>query len=243
MSVALNVALSSHIRYQKHLEVVTNNLANMGSVGFQADMAIDAPFNTKGDKPSPTVSYVADFATIRDLRQGKAQPTNNPLHLMIKGPGYFAYQTPKGIAYSRAGALLQDNQGQLVDAQGNPLLNAGNGPITLPLNPGSIQISTDGTLSVQGNIIDRVGVFNLANEYDVQRDEGTYLYTKGAAIPSETYHVTQGVLEGSNVDPIKATVDLVQIQRLYMANQRAIDQELERQRGAVNSLLSFAAAA
>jgi len=93
------------------------------------------------------LSYVNDRATFHDFSQGAAEPTKNPLDVAIDGGGFFVVQTPAGERYTRDGSFQINNQGQLVNASGYPVLGGG-GPIVFQQTDKQITIASDGNVTV-----------------------------------------------------------------------------------------------
>ncbi|MFD0390308.1 hypothetical protein ACFQ4K_24895 [Tistrella bauzanensis] len=84
---------------------------------------------------------------VRNLAQGRPIETGAPLDVMIDGDGYFQVETPFGPRYTRNGKFSTDADGRLITTTGDPVMAAGGGTITVPLNQGPIQVGTDGTVA------------------------------------------------------------------------------------------------
>ena len=119
MENALLVGLSREATLERHLDVVSNNLANVNTVGFKADQMMFEEYLNSGaheDNFNPQdrrVSYVQDRGTFRDYRQGASQQTSNPLDVAISGSGFLVVQAAGGERYTRDGNMHLNNTGQL----------------------------------------------------------------------------------------------------------------------------------
>lgn len=202
---------------EQALELVAHNLANLSTTGYRAQqttfrslLAGDADVSA-----SPLNVAVNDFGVLSgsrlDLTSGSLVPTGNPMDAAIAGKGFFAVQSANQILYTRDGSFHLTSEGQLVTSEGNAVLGQ-QGPITLP--NGSVTISSDGTISVNGNVIDKINLAEFPPGTNLTAvGDATYSAPEGAAIPAVESTVRQGMLEGSNVGAIEGVVQLITVQR------------------------------
>src|SRR5512140_3908651 len=156
---SLMIAKTGLDAQQTQLDVVSNNLANVGTSGFKRSRAVfeDLLYQTlrqPGAQSSQQTQLpsglqigtgVHPVATVKIFTQGNLQQTGNPLDVAIQGNGFFSVLQPDGTtAYTRDGSFQSDAQGQLVTSSGFPVQPA----ITIPPNTLSITIARDGTVSV-----------------------------------------------------------------------------------------------
>jgi len=214
------------------LEMMSNNLANAqttgyraGSTTFQSLLAARTP-----DSLPPLNRAVNDFGVLGnslvDLSPGSLEHTGGPLDLAVEGKGFFVVQTgtdgtgTANVLYTRNGGFRVSAQGQLVTAEGNPVLGD-QGPMRLP--SGNVVIAPDGTVSVNGFNAGKIRVaeFSLGTQL---KAEGNSYYSApaGSAQAGRTSVVRQGLLESSNVNTVTAAVDLVAVQREAEMLQRAL---------------------
>lgn len=234
MSLTLDVALSMQIGLQKQVDVLTNNISKMKEPGGQEDMVIFSEFLS----PDGKTSYMDPYATVRNKSQGSLQPTGNPNHAALVGEGYFGLQTPDGPRYTRNGAFMLDQEGRLIDLEGNAIMSQDGGDVLIPADAGPYSILQDGSISTAQGILGRIGVFTFDNDYELFHSSNGHLETEQAPNPAEETRVMGGHLEASNVDGIKTTSALVEANRLYSANQAFIEAELARQDTANQALLT-----
>ena len=242
---ALYTAASGMSAEQLNLDTIANNLSNSGTVGFRSkrlqfqDMIYQNLITPGAAQSAQTVSAglqvglgtrSTESETI--LTQGGLNQTNNPLDLAIQGNGFFQVQLPDGsIAYSRAGNFQLNNQGQMVDVNGNMLLPA----ITLPSNATSVTITQYGvvnaTLPGQANP-SQLGQIQLATFTNPGglNNVGSNLFqatlSSGQAVLGNPGDSTglgtlqQGYLENSNVDVVQEFVAMIMAQRAYESNAK-----------------------
>jgi len=241
---------------QMQMDVVANNLANVSTNGFKRGRAVfeDLLYQTlrqPGAQSSqqtqlPTGLQIGTgarpVATERLFTQGNLQQTGNDHDVAIQGNGFFQVLLPDGTtAYTRDGSFHSDSQGQLVTASGFPVQPN----ITIPPNALSLTIGKDGTVSVKvpGSATPvQVGTMQLAtfvNAAGLQAmGENLYLQTASSGTPSTntpgsngTGMLNQGYVETSNVNVVEELVNMIQTQRAYEINSKAIqtsDQMLQK---------------
>jgi len=246
-------------------EILANNLANASAGAFRQDRIAfhralggllpdasgdgTAPAEAQGgagataaglaggaDVAAEAVSSAAPTVTARlDLGPGPLETTGGRLHLAVNGPGFFAVQGPEGELYTRDGSLRLGPDGDMLHRSGYPLLTEG-GALRVP--PGSeFTVAADGTVFLDGSPAGKLRLVALPDVAGL-RHAGQGLLS--SAVPGEadaSSQVIQGALEGSNVDPVLAMVDMVALLREFEANQRS----LLVQDGSLGRLISWAA--
>lgn len=221
MTTTLEIALSKQIALQNALNVTTFNIASQATAGFQGENLLFQEYLSNDS------SYVSDIATVRDTRPGSAIITHDPYHMIISGNGYFAVQTEEGIKYTRAGVFTANENGDLVTPLGHQVLDRDGSPINIPAGSKGIDLASDGTLSNEQGVIARVGVYQFDEEQEMHYDNNGYLETDQTPGELSDYTVKQGMYEGSNVNSIAATTELVQILQAFQQNQKAIEEQLK----------------
>src|SRR5512141_391294 len=241
---------------QTQLDVIANNLANVGTNGFKRSRAVfeDLLYQTMrqpGAQSSQQTQLptglqlgtgVRPVASERIFTQGNLQQSGNSLDVAINGQGFFQVQMPDGTtAYSRDGSFHLDSQGQLVTSGGYALQPA----ITIPANAQNITIGRDGTVTVTQPgqaAATQVGSLQLANFLNPAglQGQGENLYIETASSGAPTTNapganglgtVQQGYIETSNVNVVEELVNMIQTQRAYEINSKAVqtsDQMLQR---------------
>jgi len=237
-------ALSGAVAQQRALDVVANNVANTGTVGFRGDTLAfrEAVSRAQGGPVPSGVRYVSVSREATDTRDGPLIQTDNPLDVALSGDGMFAVQTDAGVRYTRAGSFRLDPDGTLRTSNGDALLAAEppdpeHPEIRVP--PGSVDVSVgaDGTLRVGENDVARMRIERFAP--NALTKQGLTLYDAGSAQgePATDTRVLSGYLEGANVSPIGGMNELITASRSFEAFQRVIqafrqiDERAARDRG------------
>jgi flagellar basal-body rod protein FlgG len=241
---------------QTQLDVTSHNLANVATNGFKKSHAVfeDLMYQSlrqtgasNGEQAQlPTGLQVGlgvrTVATSRQFSQGTLQQTSNPLDVAIKGNGFFQVQMPDGsTGYTRDGAFQVSSTGQMVTNNGQQVLPG----VTIPANAQSITVGADGTVSVTvpGQAApQQVGQLTLANFVNPAglepRGQNLYTETASSGTPNVsapgadgTGNLAQGFVESSNVNVVEELIGMIQTQRAYELNSKAIstsDQMLQR---------------
>jgi flagellar basal body rod protein FlgG len=199
------------------LDMLANNLANVGTSGFKSDRE----FYNLYDEALPLVqSLWTDFS------QGSLTPTGNPLNVALSGKGLFALNAPAGIVYTRNGDFRISKTNQLETPEGYTIRNVQDQgrPITVdPLQP--VDIFKDGTVSQGGQNVGLIEVSALDVPNTLSK-LGKGYYTpldKTAPTPlAQNVELRQGQLEQSNVDPADAGVRLINVMRQFEMMQKAM---------------------
>ncbi len=241
---------------QMQLDVISNNLANVSTTGFKRAHAVfedlmyqnlrQVGSNSSEQSQLPTGLQVGlgvrTVATSRSFAQGNVQQSSNNLDVAIQGNGFFQVTMPDGtLGYTRDGSFQIDAQGRMVTATGLPIANG----ITIPANAKSVSISADGTVTatVPGNVAPQpIGTIALASFINPAglEPKGQNLYSETAASGQPNTgtpganglgSLMQGFLETSNVNVVQELVSMIQTQRAYEMNSKAIqtsDQMLQK---------------
>jgi flagellar basal-body rod protein FlgG len=247
MDASLWVAKTGLDAQQTRMNVISNNLANVNTTGFKRDRAVFEDLlyqnikqpggQTTNNTQSPTGfmlgTGVKINATEKLHMQGNMVNSQAPLDVAITGDGYFQIQMPDGTtSYSRDGNFKISSTGQMVTSQGFPLIPA----ITIPNNAASLTIGRDGTVSaelVAGGGAQNIGQIQIArfvnpsglkpignNLYDSSQASGQAQILQPGLNGAGT--LNQGSLEASNVNVVEEMVNMIETQRAYEINSKAI---------------------
>ncbi len=200
------------------LDLVAHNLSNLATTGYRGEQTTFRSLMAGSGAVSANYlnAAVNNFGVLSgsrlDLSSGSLAPTGNPLDAAIAGNGFFAVQAPQGVLYTRDGSFHLTSTGQLVSGEGNTVLSETGAAITVP--SGDVTISSDGTISVNGNIVDKLQLAEFAPGTNlIALGNATYAAPAGVALPAAEAEVRQGMLEGSNVSPTEGVVQLIVVQR------------------------------
>lgn len=209
--------------------VNSNNLANVGTTGFRADLHAFSSVAVEGAGRPTRVNAVGEtFAT--DFAQGATMTTGRALDVAVQGAGFIAVQTPDGgEAYTRAGDFRVTSSGQLLTAAGNPVIGDG-GPVALPPST-SVSIAADGTISVQPlgqgpdtiATVDRIKLVNPALTEISKGTDGLIRRNDGDPAGADaSVSLVSGALETSNVNVADTLVTMINLARHYEMQVKAI---------------------
>ena len=249
MENTLLVGLSRQVTLERQMDVVANNVANINTNGFKADRSLFEEFLTSRAHEDNfagrdrRVSFVQDRGTFKDFAQGASELTKNPLDVAIDGAGFLVVQTPGGERYTRDGGLKINNQGQLVNSSGFPVLG-GSGPIVFQPTDKEITIAADGNVTVvEGtNRVDSVrGKLRLVSFADAQKlvKEGSNLYAAGPGIGPQAdaaSKVRQGFVEKSNVNSVLEMSRMIEVTRAYTSISAMLQQQGDMRKSAIEKL-------
>jgi flagellar basal-body rod protein FlgF len=152
--------------------------------------------------------------------------TDNPLDVAVQGDGWLALQTPAGTAYTRDGRMRMQPGGVLQSVGGYPVLDAGNSPITLDPDAGPVTIAQDGMITQGGRQIGAIGLFSLDNSAKLKRFDNSSVMPSKPATPVLDFTqngVTQGYVEGANVNPLMEMEKLILLSRTFENVNSAIN--------------------
>lgn len=246
---------------QTRMAVISNNLANVNTTGFKKTRAIfedllyqnvrQVGAQSSQDTVLPTGlqigTGVRTVATEKAHTQGTLQQTEQSLDMAVSGRGFFQVLRPDGeISYSRDGSFKLDSTGQLVTSGGYPLEPS----ITIPSDALSVTIGVDGTVSVLqpgSGTPSQVGNITLAdfvnptgldpigeNQFRESLSSGSP--TVGTPGQSGVGLIQQGALETSNVNVVEEMVSMIETQRAYEMNSKAISTSDQMMQGLIQAL-------
>ena len=247
MDSALWIAKTGVDAMQTRMAVISNNLANANTTGFKTARAVfqdllyqnvrQVGSQSSQDTQLPSGlslgTGVRTVSTEKLFTQGDVTKTDNSLDVAIQGRGFLQILMPDGtVGYTRDGSFKLDSQGQLVTASGYALQPS----ITIPANAQSVSIGTDGTVSVTvpgsttPTTLGTLQLVDFVNPAGLQ-SAGANLYTESAASGTPQPGnpgsnglgtLSQGYLEGSNVNVVEQLVNMIETQRAYEMNSKAI---------------------
>jgi flagellar basal-body rod protein FlgG len=247
MMRALFTSATGMMAQQFNMDVISNNLANVNTVGFKSARADFQDLLYQQIEPagavvsqgaqSPTGIQVGlgvrAASTETMFGEGELQTTGNPLDVAIEGNGFYAVAMPDGTTgYSRDGAFKMNSQGQIVNSSGYAIQPE----ILIPSNAANITVGTDGTVSATvgnttnpttlgqitlTNFVNQAGLMNIGgNVYKPTAASGNP--QTGVAGTSGFGTLQQDTLEMSNVSIVNEMVNMIVAQRAYEVNSKAI---------------------
>jgi flagellar basal-body rod protein FlgG len=247
MNPALWIAKTGLDAQQVRLGTISNNLANVNTTGFKRDRAVFQDLiyqivrqpgaQSSQDSLLPTGlalgTGVRTVATEKLFTQGNLTQTGNSLDMAIQGRGFFQVVTPDGtLAYTRDGSIQLDNNGQLVTSNGYQLQPA----VSIPDGAQTITIGEDGTVEVQlagqasPTQVGSIQTADFINPSGLQAmGQNLFRETNASGSPQTGTpglnglgSIIQGALETSNVNTVEELVSMIEAQRAYEMNSKAI---------------------
>lgn len=243
---SLSTAATGMQAQEAKLDQVANDMANMNTTAFKRGrtefqdlfyQTVKEAGGQPGVNQAPVNIQIGSGARVSAQfavhEQGPAKITNGLLDVMINGDGFFTVQLPNGqIAYTRDGSFKVDSQGRVVTSGGYPLVPS----ITIPQGTASVTIANNGEVKViTGNnngeqTIGQIQIVSFINPGALHRaGESLNLATTASGQPiqgtpgeSGLGSLQQGAIEGSNVKPTEAVMDMISTQRTYESNARVM---------------------
>ena len=223
MDKLIFTAVSGAERLMRSQQIHANNLANLDTAGFRANMEVAANQQLGGygydDRHLSTMQ--ADTVS---TRAGAVRETGRPLDVAIGGQGYLAVQNGDGEAYTRSGEIEIGPDGAL-SVHGHPLLGEG-GPIVLPQHT-AVEVGTDGTISVltegatQMQVVDKLRLVNATGAELTKNEAGLIVSRDGGNLPADpNVKVRPRALEGSNVSAVEEMVATMSLNRSFEVQMR-----------------------
>jgi flagellar basal-body rod protein FlgF len=219
MDALIYTAMSGAERALKAQQVHANNLANMDSAGFRADMEISNAVSLQNGSGYDDRHLAQLQANTVSTRGGSVKETGRDLDVAFAGDSYLAVQWQDGESYTRAGALTLGADGALT-VNGHPVLGEA-GPIVLPVHS-KLAIGADGTISLQ---VPGAGAMQAVDKIKLVRAEGSELRKNEAGLlvtrngeplaADATAQVRAGFLEGSNVSAVEEMVATMSLNRTF----------------------------
>jgi flagellar basal-body rod protein FlgF len=230
------IALSRQEALQRQMDVIANNIANASTTGFKQQKMLFEEYMTGADASGDKLGFVREKATWRDSGDGPLKKTSNTLDVALEGNGYFTVSTPNGNRYTRDGSFSMNEQRELVDQNGYPVLDTSGRPIQFPADATTITINTDQSVSTDQGTIGNLQIVKFERDQDLQ-PEGRGLYaTDAAPIPTKEAKTHQGMLEQSNVQPILEMTSMIDVLRQYQSTQNLLNNEHDRIRSAIQRI-------
>ena len=239
------VSLSRQMALRQEMDVIAHNMANMTTSGFKGTRPMfEEVLAGKGEplavEPASRgkVAYVKISGSLRDTTQGTLEETGNPTDFALQGEGFFVVETDAGPRYTRDGHFSLDTQGNLTTLDGLRILGEGDRPINLPRTGGVPTVTAEGTISVNGATAGRLRLVEFDNRQALV-SEGDNLFsspTGNEPVPAKGTKVSQGMIEASNVQPIREMTRMIEVSRSYQSIQSIISSQNDLERSAIQTL-------
>lgn len=248
MIKGLYSAVTAMVMNAARQQVLSHNIANLQTPGFKqilttvGDFMQNQAVYVRKKPQANSLNYIGTLglgsqigSEYVDFAEGALQETGNPLDVAIQGNGLFRVNTPNGDRYTRDGRFLRDANNNLVTVDGFYVLDDAGQHIQLP--DGDVSVAPDGTISVNGQNVAKLGIGVFANpETELQHTEGNLFTGPAASTGTDVPRVVQGYLESSNANPSQLMTQLVEVARSYEAAQKLVQNHDELLGKAIASL-------
>lgn len=233
-----SVAAASGLRARSGaLDMLANNIANASTSGYKRDGEFYSLYKdaeaaewggVTGTLPLVEKAWI-------DLSQGTLTTSGRPLDLALSGQGFFAINSPGGTLYTRNGTFQRSADGQVTTFEGHALRLAGGG--TLKIDPGPVEISTDGSVQQNGLQLGRLELVDFEPGSLMKQGATMFRAAEGATgVSARSVEVHQGKLEGANVSSAESAVRLVNLMRQFETLQKAITLSGEMSQKAISEV-------
>lgn len=219
----------------REMRVVANNIANAATSGFRQEGVIFSEYVKSIDNGSSLSMGQAD-ARQTSFAQGGLTQTGGQFDFAIEGDGFFLIETPLGQRLTRAGSFSPNANGDLVTHDGHLVLDPGGAPVFIPPGAADVSVSSDGTVSSEGNPIGQMGLVQPVNPQQLVREDGVMFRADDGFEPAEGGRILQRFVENSNVNPILQLTRMIEVQRAYELGASFLDAEDERVQKAMRAL-------
>jgi flagellar basal-body rod protein FlgF len=255
---AIYVAASGALVQEARLEVLSNNLANINTIGFKEDRAVFSNYlpgeqnGTTGSENDLLASAESETllpyrlsntqvkldGTRTSFEQGQIRQTGNQLDFAISGNGFFCVETLEGDQrYTRKGNFTRNEEGSLVTQDGLTVLNKNGRAITLDGN--NISVDAEGNISEDGVHRDTLNIVDFDDPYSLVKSGDTSFAPADATVrgrDAEDFQVVQSGIELSNVNPIKVMTEMIEVHRAFESYQKIIKSMDETVSGSLNEI-------
>ncbi|MCH8168581.1 MAG: flagellar hook-basal body complex protein [Proteobacteria bacterium] len=228
------LALNRQIGLAREMTTIANNIANLATTGYRREGVVFAEF-IQATPPGDSLSMADLRAHFASDLAGELTLTNGQFDVAIVGEGFFTIESGGETLLTRAGAFQRSAEGLLVTPDGALVLDDGAAPIFVPPTSTSLEVARDGTISVDGEPIARIGLVT-APPVTLTRVGATAFRAASGVTPVEFPDLRQGALEGSNVDPVLEIARMIAVTRAYEQAQGLLEDDDERVRSTLSRL-------
>ncbi len=221
------IAMTGAVLRSQELDSVANNLANASTAGYKKTSFSSRLYpllegtSQRQDSIYPDARAMTYFGKYHiDTSEGNIKTTGNPLDLAVNGDGFFAVESKGKTYYTRNGSFSMNKDGFLVTGSGQRVLDTTNKPIRIEgenISAEKINVTPDGNIYVNGNVLSKIKLVNLNNIQHV----GGSLFS-GNEMGAPKGEILQGSIEMSNVNPIQEMVGIITALRQYETAQKVI---------------------
>ncbi len=247
MSNAISDAVRGALYQEMRLAVLSNNLANINTIGFkkdnivfQADSAepyVSSEYLTAQNPAGDPENVFAGFPakTFIDFSQGQIEATGNPLDIALNSNGFFCIETPDGTQYTRKGNFKLNENNELCTQDGYPVLGEGGKII---ISGADFSVGAKGVVQSNGNTVDTIKIVDFKRDSLLKKGNGFFVKINDDVkdIPVGEVEIIQGYVERSNVNAVKMMTEMIDTLRGFETYQKIIQYLNENNSKAITEL-------
>ena len=246
MENALLVGLSRQAALRRELDIIANNVANLGTTGFKRETLLFEQYLATSARennfpaPDQRVAFVLDRATRTEFAQGPIEHTGGELDVAVEGEGFLVVETPRGERYTRNGSLSRNASGEIVTSEGYRVMGE-SGPLVLDPNDTQISIADDGTLSARNAGVNvekgKIRIVRFDASPQLSKEGANLFATTSQPLPTDVRtRLLHGAIEKSNISPIREIGRMIEVTRTYTMLTNLINRTNELRGNAINKL-------
>ena len=240
MDTTTLITLSRQDAMARSMDVIANNLANLNTNSFKSETVLFEEYMQEVvDEEGVTqeVTLVNDYGTLRDIAEGSFFKTDNDFNIAIRGNGYMVTENEEGEQqYTRSGVLSLNEDGQLVAASGNAILDGDGNPIILTTTDYNFHVGKDGTISTSNGPRGKIQIVSFENEQALTKVGNGSFTSEEIPVATDRVTIVQGMLERSNVSSILEMTKMIDVSRSYQSAAKAMQTNGDLIRKAINEL-------
>lgn len=231
------IGLSQQMALKRMMDMTAHNVANMSTPGYKSQQPLFSEYINIAPERNDRISQVQDIGTYKDMAVGAFSVTSNPLDVALDGEGFFAVQGPGGVRYTRDGGFSLNDKREIVTKAGFQVLGGNGQPLTIQPNATQITITSEGAVSTEQGPVGKLKITEFNNPQNLV-PIGNNLYEGNPFLerPAEKTKVSQGMLEGSNVQPVVEINRMIEVLRSYQSVQRMLSNDHDRIRNTIQRL-------
>ncbi len=236
MENSIYLGLSRQLTLRTNMDIAANNIANMNTSGFRGQNPVFEEYISDPVNNSDPLSFVTNYGQYQMTAPGPLRQTGNPLDVAVVGDGFITVQMPDGsTGYTRDGSFHMHSDGTLVTSSDRPVLGDG-GMIVLPTDSSEISIDKSGVISSENGPVAQLGLVEFANVQSLE-PAGNNTYTSSEpSSEAQNSTISQGFVEGSNVQPVVEMTRMIEILRSFKSTQNLLKTEHDRIRDTIQKL-------
>ena len=224
MGSGIYTALSGAIANENRVELISHNLANITTNGFQQfRMALKS---VQSSVPNDELTFAYPSEVVTDTTSGPIVATGNPLDVTLGKGVYMVVDDGRQEAFVRGGTMVIRPDGKLVTNEGLLVKGSKEEFVKIPSDVKSVEIAVDGTVMADGEEVDKIRLVGFENQDALVSKEGRKLRDPGGAKPIEvtsSQPVMAGYLEKANINAVRGMTDLIAAHRNYDATMKVVE--------------------